>query len=86
MWLTPCGAVGVNFGNERFVSDEGDYAGDWSYFRLSYNFNAEGHRQTSVSVELDGADLISFDYEPTVYPRWEPEFHLGSYKGWLYHF
>lgn len=86
MWITPCGAIGVNFGNTRYVSDEDVYNGAWSYFRLSYDHNTEGLRKSTVTLELDGTEITTFDYDYLVYPRNDPEFHLGSYKGHLYNF
>jgi hypothetical protein len=86
MWVTPCGAIGVNFGDHRYVSEEDTYSGEWSYFRLSYDHNDAGTRASTVTLSLDGTEVTSFDYDSLVYPRWDPEFHLGSYKGWLYHF
>jgi len=41
---------------------------------------------THVNVELNNVGLIQFEYEMQVYPQWNPDFHLGSYKGHQYHF
>jgi len=100
LWLTPCGAVGLNFGEYREVSSEDTYNGEWSYFRTHYDQVREVevgpsrrlsagthlHDLTKVSVELNGSPIMSFDYEMLVYPQWNPDFHVGSYKGHMYHF
>jgi len=57
-----------------------------SEIRRLHESEYHGVDYTFVNVELNGAQIMMFDYEALVFPQWDPDFHIGSYKGHMYHF
>lgn len=64
LWITPCGALGINFGNRSLMTAEETYVGGWAYFRVPFERTTEnGVDHTWVSWEFNGGALTPFDEE-----------------------
>jgi hypothetical protein len=91
-FITKCNGIVLDFGPDRFKSTmEHTYEGGWAVFTVcATKHGIPGDTATDIDVFLNDEQILNVDGE-TEFSNWvlvhdeEPNFHIGSYKGLLYH-
>lgn len=86
-FISTCNGLVFDFGPTRIESDEGLLTEDWMKVRVE-GVGTTIPDETSTVLKLYHND-VEVNAETSNYVIWpdlEPNFHIGSYKGVVYHF
>jgi len=89
-FITGCNGIVLDFGPDRFKSImEHTYEGGWATFTVcAVKTGIPDATLTTVELYLDGNAILTETSETSnwvIVPDSDPNFHIGSYKGLLYH-
>lgn len=90
-FITGCRGIVLDFGPDRFKSAmEHTYEGGWAQFTVcATKTSIPDATRTDVDIFLNGAHILREGATESsnwvIVPDNNPNFHIGSYKGLLYH-